>query len=131
MRPILYHLFLILGTVLAAVHAFVVATSTRSSRTRVTFCLHRNVLCRNNAHAADADVGSNDGEPPIECFVIHDKEEKENPQVICTSEPDEYAWFNGIDRDAMRPATDKDSQLTTECVEGASPRGIPEWECKQ
>jgi hypothetical protein len=72
-------------------------------------------------------------EGPVECYVVNDElieEEGEKPVVVCTSEPDEYAWFNGLDRDAMRP-TDGVEEGSVECVEGASPRGIPEWECKQ
>lgn len=69
---------------------------------------------------------------PIECFVVNDElieEEGEKPVVVCTSEPDEYAWFNGLDPKAMRP-TDGVEEGTVECVEGASYKGLPEWECK-
>ena len=50
------------------------------------------------------------------------------PTVVCTAEPEEYAWFNGIDEKKMRP-TDGTETGATECIEGASPRGTPEWEC--
>jgi len=59
-------------------------------------------------------------------------EEGAEPQIICTAEPDEYAWFNGLERDHMMPAQDTTvSGEFLECIEGASPRGVPEWECKK
>ena len=69
-------------------------------------------------------------EEVVQCYVIEDEDdEDEKPTVICTSEPEEYAWFNGIDEKKMKP-TDGTETGATECVEGASPRGTPEWECK-
>lgn len=81
---------------------------------------------------AEEEVSVNEKEP-IECYVVNDASvviEGEAPVVVCTSEPEEYAWFNGLDPKAMRP-TDGVEEGGVECVEGASPRGIPEWECKQ
>jgi hypothetical protein len=122
MHTFIYRLFMLFG---AASSAFVIPTTPRATTTFV--------LRINQPHASDP--AASEGEHPIECFVVNDLEiqmgEEEVPLVVCTSEPDEYAWFNGIEREAMRPATEKDAELTTECVEGASPRGIEEWECKQ
>ncbi len=70
--------------------------------------------------------------PPIECYLVTDQAvvaEGDPPKIVCTSEPEEYAWFNGIDPKKLHK-TNAVSELSTECVEGASPRGIPEWECK-
>ena len=70
--------------------------------------------------------------PVIECYLVTDEAvlaEGEPPKIVCTSEPEDYAWFNGIDPQKLTK-TDTVSELATECVEGASPRGIPEWECK-
>lgn len=144
MHSIFYPLLLILGTAIV-VHALgIVVPASITARTTLVV-VHRNVVvCQQhsatddiNAHHVDATdavaVGSNNNDDPsIECFVIHENTPEENEKVIiCTSEPDEYAWFNGIDRDAMKPATDRDYNASlSECVEGASPRGIPEWECK-
>lgn len=97
---------------------------------------------------------------PIECYIVEDDEEtfggndgvrddfydefvngsnnhdaasasnhNKKPRVVCTSEPEEYAWFNGIDPNHLIP-TDGTETGSMECVEGASPRGIPEWECE-
>ena len=69
----------------------------------------------------------------IECFFVFDEDaEKEGilPDVVCTSQPDEYAWFNGIERENLKPTEGATYEFATECVEGASPRGFPEWECK-
>ena len=71
-------------------------------------------------------------EEVVQCYLIEnedDEEEDEKPSVVCTSEPEEYAWFNGIDEKKMKP-TDGTETGATECVEGASPRGTAEWECK-
>ena len=68
----------------------------------------------------------------IECYLVTDEAvlaEGDPPKIVCTSEPEDYAWFNGIDPQKLMK-TDTVSELATECVEGASPRGIPEWECK-
>jgi hypothetical protein len=73
-----------------------------------------------------------DDDAPVECFLVNTEEvgtDGTKPDVVCTSEPDEYAWFNGLDRNALQPTDGTDSD-TTECVEGASVRGTPEWECK-
>jgi hypothetical protein len=73
-----------------------------------------------------------DDEKDVECFLVNDEDVVKNgatPGVVCTSEPDEFAWFNGLDSLALLP-TDGMSEDALECVEGASPRGIPEWECR-
>lgn len=81
---------------------------------------------------------------PIECYLIFQDAEDEDgdeihnrrfplamekQKVVCTSAPDEYAWFNGIDEENMIPL-ENEILGALECVEGASPRGIPEWECR-
>jgi hypothetical protein len=68
---------------------------------------------------------------PTECFIVNQEAvllEGELPEVVCTNAPEEYAWFNGIDKKALIP-TDTTSEENLECVEKASPRGLPEWEC--
>ena len=72
-------------------------------------------------------------EQAIECFIVNFFEVEQQgatPHVVCTSQPDEYAWFNGIERHDM-VETDGILPGALECVEGASPRGFPEWECTQ
>mmetsp|Transcript_18022 Transcript_18022/g.18242 ORF Transcript_18022/g.18242 Transcript_18022/m.18242 type:complete len:105 (+) Transcript_18022:501-815(+) len=71
----------------------------------------------------DIDIGDN-----IHCYVTND-DTHNTPNVVCTSEPEEYAWFNGIDLHKMRE-TDGTEEGTKECVEGHSYKGIPEWECE-
>ena len=71
-------------------------------------------------------------EQAISCFIVNAfevEEEGATPEIICTSKPEEYAWFNGIDEGDMKP-TNAVVEGVVECVEGASPRGFPEWECK-
>mmetsp|Transcript_70116 Transcript_70116/g.106026 ORF Transcript_70116/g.106026 Transcript_70116/m.106026 type:complete len:148 (+) Transcript_70116:94-537(+) len=80
-------------------------------------------------------------EPPMECYLVEEDDEEvddfesenslayQKPRVVCTTAPDEYAWFNGIDPERLIP-TDATETGALECVEGASPRGIPEWECE-
>ena len=68
---------------------------------------------------------------PTQCFIVNQElvdTEGEEPEIVCTNAPDDYAWFNGLDADAFVP-TDGTSEESWECVEGESPRGIPEWEC--
>jgi hypothetical protein len=72
-------------------------------------------------------------EQAIQCFIVNAfevEEEGADPEIVCTPDPDDYAWFNGLDRDAMKDATGESDNFL-ECVEGASPRGVPEWECKK
>lgn len=74
-----------------------------------------------------------DDEKAIQCFIVNAfqvEEEGAIPEVICTPDPDDYAWFNGLDRETMLPADGHHDDFL-ECVEGASPRGVPEWECKK
>ena len=74
-----------------------------------------------------------DDEKAIQCFIVNEfevEEEGVDPEIVCTQDPDDYAWFNGLDRDAMKP-TNGESESFLECVEGASPKGVPEWECKK
>ena len=77
-----------------------------------------------------------DDTKPVECFVVIDEElevtEGATAQVVCTSEPEEYAWLNGLEVDALKPIDDSMKPVlesTVECVEGALPRGVPVWEC--
>jgi len=69
----------------------------------------------------------------VECYITNAKDlylgDGEKPEVVCTSEPEEYAWFNGLDPKELVPTEGMDSG-SLECVEGASPKGTPEWECK-
>lgn len=82
----------------------------------------------------ESAASMNDDEA-IQCFIVNAfevEEEGAEPEIVCTPKPDEYAWFNGLDREDMKPANDASaSDDILECVEGASPRGVPEWECKK
>ena len=83
--------------------------------------------------AASTDSTSTKTEPAISCFITNAFEvdqEGATPHVVCTSEPDAYAWLEGIDPAAMKATDGSIDQGALECVEGASPRGIPEWECR-
>jgi hypothetical protein len=69
---------------------------------------------------------------PTQCYIVNQElveTEGEQPEIVCTSAPEDYAWFNGLDVEALVPV-DGTSTEALECAEGASPRGIPEWECK-
>eukprot|EP00985_Skeletonema_marinoi_P005058 scaffold2188_cov106-Skeletonema_marinoi.AAC.2 len=77
-----------------------------------------------NAIAEDTD--------DVTCFIVNDEEiitEGEKPHVVCTSEPDDYAWFNGVDPKNMRE-TNGAIEGAENCVEGESFKGKPEWECE-
>jgi hypothetical protein len=42
-------------------------------------------------------ASSVDDDKAVECFIVNDEEvytEGVPPEVVCTSEPDGYAWFN-------------------------------------
>lgn len=70
----------------------------------------------------------------VECFVVGQGDlvgpDGEKPEVVCTSHPEEYAWLNGIDPQAMTP-TDGMEEGSLECVEGHPTRGgVDEYECK-
>ena len=84
--------------------------------------------------AAD-DSHSRDDLSEMQCFIVNQDlldEEMEGhfPEVVCTTAPEEYAWFNGIDAEALVPTDGQVVEGTVECVEGHSPRGNPVWECE-
>ena len=73
-----------------------------------------------------------DEDKPIQCFLIQTDDDKDvvlTPQIVCTPNPEEYAWFNGLDKDQLVP-TDGIHDEALQCVEYESPRGVPEWECE-
>jgi hypothetical protein len=88
--------------------------------------------------ASSLEYSVHDEDKPIQCFLLQVDADHDDaspspspspPEVICTSNPDEYAWFNGIQREDMIPATDGIYDEAVQCVQGESPRGVPEWEC--
>jgi hypothetical protein len=122
-------LFLVVSTISTVVHAFVVPIHTARLLTTTPMPFAINPALRTHVALAAEPEGEASA---IECFIVNNElvqTEGDAPEVVCTSEPDEYAWFNGIDPEALKP-TEGTEEGGTECVEGASPRGIPEWECK-
>ena len=86
---------------------------------------------RSNARNTALKVSNDD--KAMECYFVYNDDDDDvdaTPEVICTTEPEEYAWFNGIDEKNMKPTNGAIVEGAVECVEGASPRGIPEWECQ-
>lgn len=72
-------------------------------------------------------------EQEMQCFIVNFdmvEEDGEIPEVFCTSEPEEFAWFHGKNMKDLKPTDIIKEEAFEECVEGASPRGLPEWECK-
>ncbi|KAL7515011.1 hypothetical protein ACHAXN_012861 [Cyclotella atomus] len=68
----------------------------------------------------------------VTCYIVNEEEiiaDGEEPHVVCTGEPEEYAWFNGIDP-KMMVKTDGAIEGSMECKEGESYKGKPEWECE-
>eukprot|EP00986_Skeletonema_menzelii_P011269 scaffold5772_cov145-Skeletonema_menzelii.AAC.4 len=68
----------------------------------------------------------------VTCFIVNDEEiinEGEKPHVVCTSEPEDYAWFNGVDPENMREV-DEIVEGVENCIQGESFKGKPEWECE-
>jgi len=63
----------------------------------------------------------------VACYMLAGEEED---AVVCTSAPDEYAWYEGINETDM---TKVDPGLLVEghlaCEEGATFRGSPVWQC--
>ena len=119
-------LSLLLGSIFSVLHAFVVTPHFQAQHSRV----NRVMTMMTMMTIKDGREGEQPS--PIECYLVTDQAvvaEGDPPKVVCTSDPEEYAWFNGIDPKKLHK-TDVVSELSTECVEGASPRGIPEWECQ-
>ena len=96
-------------------------------------------LCLSGEPHFNVEAASSNSED-VQCYLIENDDDDgqdgegsgavsdAKPTVVCTAEPEEYAWFNGIDEKKLRP-TDGTETGATECIEGASPRGTPEWEC--
>ena len=96
-------------------------------------------LCLSGEPHFNVEAASSNSED-VQCYLVeNDDDDGQDGEgggavsdakatVVCTAEPEEYAWFNGIDEKKMRP-TDGSETGATECIEGASPRGTPEWEC--
>jgi len=127
-RPILTLLNLVFLTV--SVDSFVVITKNHDQHG-----LSSSFLPTRKIKTSLASSIEEEEKKAIQCFIVNAfevDEEGAEPQIICTAEPDEYAWFNGLERDHMMPAQDTTvSGEFLECIEGASPRGVPEWECKK
>mmetsp|Transcript_22742 Transcript_22742/g.33944 ORF Transcript_22742/g.33944 Transcript_22742/m.33944 type:complete len:129 (+) Transcript_22742:49-435(+) len=123
-------LFFSLTALVVAVPQHVAAFSTNSlpSISRAAYDVPRTKVALQqspeNAIAEDTD--------DVTCFIVNDEEiitEGEKPHVVCTSEPDDYAWFNGVDPENMRE-TDGAIEGAENCVQGESFKGKPEWECE-
>uniref|UniRef100_A0A7S2RQ91 Uncharacterized protein n=1 Tax=Eucampia antarctica TaxID=49252 RepID=A0A7S2RQ91_9STRA len=67
-------------------------------------------------------------EDPVKCYVVEDSNVAIDGSVVCTSEPEEFAFHEGIKSTSLKP-TDGMNEGNTECVESASPKGNPEWLC--
>lgn len=134
------------------IHSTRSSNSSSSSRSRSLFRAIKEIKMTTNFRGVSplfsGKEDNSKAEDPVECFLIVEEEDdievdaddlsKEHTsshpdetkqRVVCTSEPEEYAWFNGIDEKNMVPADGIETEAT-ECVEDSSPRGIPEWECK-
>mmetsp|Transcript_1078 Transcript_1078/g.2518 ORF Transcript_1078/g.2518 Transcript_1078/m.2518 type:complete len:127 (+) Transcript_1078:172-552(+) len=126
MRGLVFSL-LVLAAVTKEVEAFLLIGRSRLLASPPSF----STVCRQTA-AADAETAEDAETEDVTCYVVNDEEmieENADPQVVCTSEPDDYAWFNGIDPKAMRE-TDGTEEGAGECVETENYKGKPEWECK-
>ncbi|KAL3782984.1 hypothetical protein HJC23_003140 [Cyclotella cryptica] len=94
----------------------------------------RSILCsqlkstsENKSESSDDAIADYD----VSCFIVNEEEilaDGEKPHVVCTAEPEEYAWFNGIDP-KMMVKTEDAIEGAVECKEGESYKGKPEWEC--
>jgi hypothetical protein len=93
---------------------------------------------RYQRHVASETVSSlsysvHDEDKPILCYLIQTERNNNDewiiPQFVCTSNPEEYAWFHGINEDRMI-LTDGVHDQALRCVEGESSRGVLEWECE-
>jgi hypothetical protein len=66
-----------------------------------------------------------DEDKPILCFLIQAEtrcqDELSIPQIVCTSNPEEYAWFHSIDQDRM-VLTDGIHNQAIQCIEGEGTR---------
>ena len=124
-----------LALVAISSHAFVLRPATSQQVSQMTSFsqqqFHQSLLSMTEDETSETEKAA-----VVECFLIENEDEDTNesfemeePTVVCTSEPEEYAWFNGIDEKKMKPTNGTETGAT-ECVEGASPRGTPEWECK-
>jgi len=88
---------------------------------------------KKNKQEQEQEQNNND---TIQCYIVnYDAFENEGaaPEVMCTANPEEFAWYHGLDVDEMVNTNDMPSIHLdfSECVEGASHRGTPEWECQQ
>ncbi|KAL7537334.1 hypothetical protein ACHAXR_007743 [Thalassiosira sp. AJA248-18] len=113
--------------VLAAAVDVTAFSTTISTRLAVQTRLSSPALHSSAESAIDTIEDTDD----VTCYVTNDEEivtEGEKPHVVCTSEPEDYAWFNGVDN--MRPTDGEEIEGTEECVEGESYKGKPEWECE-
>ena len=135
MRYIAQSLLVVL--VSAPCHSFaVISLSRRSTNTNNIRTNKIGPLMSGETHF-NAEAASNTED--VQCYLIeNDKDGQDDessgdltsakPTVVCTSEPEAYAWYNGLNANQMKP-TDGNDSGATECIEGASPRGTPEWEC--
>lgn len=121
-------------------NAFVVTPPTTTTRTTQSLLFAATDKAGDDVktEVASAETATQEEEEEsrnVECFVVGQGDlvgpDGEKPEVVCTSHPEEYAWLNGIDPQAMTP-TDGMEEGSLECVEGHPTRGgVDEYECKK
>ena len=119
-------------------HSFVVKDLPRRSTNTVRTNNNIGPLHMSGETRFNVEAASNTED--VQCYLIENDDDDDQgdesisdlasakPTVVCTSEPEAYAWYNGLNENQMKPTDGTDSGAT-ECIEGASPRGTPEWEC--
>lgn len=68
------------------------------------------------------------GEDDVECFLVDGVEEDGKDFYVCTSQPEETAWFMGVPVSDLRSDYTPDASLL-QCEAGTSFNGEPEWLC--
>jgi len=140
-------LFLLAVIVALPAGAFTIPGSSSSS-SRMGVSQHKTI-------ATALAYAPRDDERPIQCFLIDPPKQKRRrkktnhnnhgindhpitpaaevdddsvPRIVCTSAPDEYAHHNGLTPDVMHSVSYDVLDHASLCAQGASPRGVPEWE---
>jgi len=85
---------------------------------------------RTSAHVrtGPALLSSADAVPDDECYLF---DSEDGRKFVCTTNPEELAWFMGLEmKDLKKGAKPADLELI-ECSEDWSHNGTPQWVCKE
>lgn len=115
--------------------SFLQARGRRDTTTTASAAKQDNTVSNTKPNKKQEQRQESNDHDNIQCFIVnYDAVQNENAvaEIYCTSDVEEFAWYHGLSVDELVNTEDMPSLALdfSECVQGASHRGTPEWECK-